>query len=448
MKKLLRKYKVILLLFLFNPLVFGSELKVGIARKIITPEPASIWMGGYASRIKPSDGKFHDLWAKALVFEDSNGNHCVIVTTDIIGISHQISEDISKQILDKYKIDRSQLLISSSHNHSGPVILPSYFDFSASELRFVSEYGQKLTTDIVELIEMAWNDLKPMEISTGHGFADFGRNRRDPAIKIRPVDPDVPVLAVTAPDGKLKAVLFGYACHNTTLTGDNYEICGDYAGFAQIELENIFEGVTAMFFQGCGADIDPFPRGNMLHAEQHGRTLASVVQKVLSGNLQPVSSPIRTGYKVIELEFQPFDIGIYKKEILSNDSFKQKRARLMMEAFSKGWDISTIQYPVQTIRFSNDLTFIGLGGEVVVDYSLFLKNEYPEENLFISGYCNEVMCYIPTVRILREGGYESNSSMIYKGLPGPLSENVEADVLNAVRMVLKEAGIKASGKDK
>lgn len=441
MRQLKKIYLLVLIIFLINSEIFGSEIKVGVARKIITPELNSMWMGGYASRTKPATGISNELWAKALVFEDSNNNHCIIVTTDLIGLSHQISEDVSKKIIEKYEIDRSQVLLNSSHNHSGPVILPSYFDLTPSELRSVAKYAKKLTDDLVEVIDMAWKDLRPMKISTAHGMAYFGKNRRDTSIKIRPVDTDVPVLVISSPDGILKAVLFGYACHNTTLTGDNYEFNGDYAGYAQLELEKRFIGITAMFFQGCGADIDPFPRGNLKNAEQHGKNLADVVEKVISGDLRPVSSTIRTGYKVVDLEFRPFDLDNYKKELLSLDVYKQRRGRLMIEAYNKGWDMRKIQYPVQVFRFGNDLTFIGMGGEVVVDYSLFIKKEYPRENLFIAGYSNEVICYIPTVRILNEGGYESNSSMIYKGLPGPFADNVEEKVMNIVRMVLKDVGV-------
>ena len=93
----------------------------------------------------------------------------------------------------------------------------------------------------------ALGDLAPAQLSYASGQAHFAVNRREPSpegIRIGvnpdgPVDPAVPVLRVRTSDGKLKAVLFGYACHNTTLTGEFYGISGDYAGFAQIELDAI-----------------------------------------------------------------------------------------------------------------------------------------------------------------------------------------------------------------
>lgn len=421
----------------------GTGIKAGIGRKVITPDPESIWMGGYAARKKPATGVIHDLWAKAVVFEDSNGKHFIIVTTDLISISHQISEEVSERVIDKFGIQRSQLMLTCSHNHSGPVILPSYFDFTPGELQSVAKYTQELTDNIIGVISDAWNDLQPVKLSSGHGMAGFGKNRRDLSINIRPEDPDVPVLTISSTEGILKAVIFGYACHNTTLGGDSYEISGDYAGFAQIELEKRFTGITAMFFQGCGADIDPSPRGTIELARQHGLAIANSVSDVLSSSLKPVKGPVISAYRVIDLEFKPLDIDFYKQELLSEDRFRQKRARLIIESYNKGWDMRRIQYPVQAARFGDDLTFIGLGGEVVVDYALFIKEKYPEQNLFIAGYSNEVMLYIPTVRILNEGGYEPNSSMIYKGLPAPLQDNVEQEVKNSLIMVLRDIGIRA-----
>ena len=99
-------------------------------------------------------------------------------------------------------------------------------------------------------------------------------------------------------------------------------------------------------------------------------------------------------------------------------------------------------YPVQAVRFNNDLTILALGSEVVVDYSLTAKKRYPNENLFVAGYCSEIRCYIPSLRVLREGGYEPETSMVYFGLPGPFKENVEEKIFSAIDKVMKETGAK------
>lgn len=447
MKKIL-----ILLLFLIAATLNGAEIKAGVARKTITPQ-LPFWLTGYAFRDKPSSEVLHDLWAKAIVFEENSGRRVVIVTTDILGLSHEISEEVALRVNKMHGITRSQLLLSSSHTHSGPVIWPSLsiiFDFNTEDMQEVARYSQKLTDDIVDVIGMAIANLEPVQISTGHGSADFAVNRRqqkDSVVVIGvnpngPVDHDVPVIKITTPDGNLKAVLFSYACHNTT--SNTYLINGDYSGFAQIELEKAYPGATAMFLSGCGADQNPNPRGSLELAEKHGKSLAESVKITLNGGLKPVMQPIRTDFSSVSLDFLPFDPDFYRDELLSQDKYRQRRARLVLEAYNRGWNVTSYPYPIQAIRFSNDLTILALSGEVVVDYPVNVKKAYPKENLFIAGYCTEVQCYIPTRRILAEGGYEPESSMIYYGYPGPFADNVEDKVLSAIHKVMKRTGARLS----
>ena len=447
------KYVISVLLFLLTLASSGAEIKAGTGRKCITPQ-VPFWLTGYASRDKPSTDVLHDLWAKAIVFEEDPSNRVVIVTTDLLGLSHEISSEVAMRVSQKFGIPRANLLLSSSHTHSGPVVWPclsTIFDFSTADMQKVAQYGQKLTDDIVEAIGIALNDLEPVQISTGHGSADFAVNRRqqkDGQVVIGvnpdgPVDHDVPVIMISTPGGKLKAVIFSYACHNTS--SNTYFINGDYAGFAQIELEKANPGALAMFVAGCGADQNPNPRGSLEYAEQHGKSLAGSVQKVIADTeLKPVRPPIRTDFNTTNLAFLPFDHNIYQEELLSQDIYRQRRAKLMLEAYNKGYDVTRYPYPVQVIRFNRDLTILAMSGEVVVDYPAKVKEMYAGENMFIAGYCNEVQCYIPSKRILKEGGYEPESSMIYYGYPGPFADNVEEKILGAVKKVMKNSGARLS----
>jgi neutral ceramidase len=447
MKKLL-----FLFIFLAYSITLCAQIKVGVARKAITPK-TPVWLSGYASRNKPSTEILHDLWAKALVIEENPCSRIVIVTTDILGLTHEISEVVANSINKKYGIKRSQLLLNSSHTHSGPAIWPSLsviFNLNTADQQAAGQYTRELSEDIVEVIEMAMNNRAPMRIFCGHSSADFAINRRQPTDKgviigVNPngrVDHDVMVVKIASPEGDLKAVLFGYACHNTT--SNTYLVNGDFAGFAQIEIEKANQGVVAMFLQGCCADQNPHPRGSIELAAQHGKSLADAVQKVLSGDLHPVRSPIRTDYMKVDLDFPPFNPEVYEKEITGSDQYRQRRAMLMLEAYNKGWKVDRLPYPVQAIRFNNDLTILALSGEVVVDYSLRSKKEYPKENLFVAGYCNEVQGYIPTKRVLEEGGYEPETSMIYYGLPGPFANNIEDKVFSAIHTVMKHVGARPS----
>lgn len=438
------KIALILTFLLISCNLWAAELKVGIARKSITPDHP-LWMNGYSDRDKPYEGISHDLWAKALVIEESPKSMVIIVTLDLLGLNREISEAVADQVIKKYGITRSQLFLNSSHTHSAPVIWPCLsmaFDLNNADQKVVAQYSYELTDDILEVIDSAMSKRVPMIVSSGHGVAGFAANRRDREIK--PVDHDVLVVKFATPDGKVQAIVCGYACHNATLTGANKLINGDYAGYAMIELEKAYPGATVLFIMGCGGDADPSPRETIEFAEQHGKELAEAVEKVLISEMQPVRPPIRTAYTSVDLEFPPLKVEKYQAEIMSDNRVNQNRAKLMLEAYNKGWDVTKFPYPVQAIRFNNDFTILGMSGEVVVDYDLKMKKEYPAENLFVAGCCNEVICYIPSKRILDEGGYEVNGSMAYYGHPGLFAGNVEDLVTGALHRVMKEVGAKHS----
>jgi neutral ceramidase len=425
----------------------GADLKVGIGRTVITPK-SPIWMSGYSSRNHPSEGVVQDLWAKALVIEDSGGHRIVLVTTDLIGLPHELAETVAVRLKARHGLDRSQIVLSVSHNHCGPVVWPNLktmFVLGPEDRDRVIQYGKKLADDLVRIVDTAMSDRAPALVSAGHGTAGFAINRRQPAkngvllgVNAKgPVDHDVPVLKVASPDGKLRAVLFAYACHNTTL-GGVYKINGDYAGYAQAELEKALPGTTAMFAILCGGDQNPQPRGTLDLAQQHGKTLAGEVRRLLGTGLRPVRGPIRTAYEVTELQFAPHERATFEKEATSANKFHQARARLMLAAYDAGRPVRSIPYPVQAVRLGDDLTLLALAGEVTVEYGLRLKREFAKENLVVMGYANEVPCYIPSLAVLKGGGYEPVESMVYYGQPGPFAENVEETVIAACRKVLKE----------
>jgi hypothetical protein len=417
-------------------------IRAGVAAVDITPS-LPIWLTGYANRDMPATGIAHSLWAKALVLEENPNSRIIIVTVDLLGLSHEIVEDVTRAVEAKYAIKRSQLLFNSSHTHSGPMIWPCLdviYDLDSVGQQEVSVYGHHLTGDLVRVIDSAMANLLPVRLYSGHGQTDFASNRRNQIHANGPVDHDVPVLKVADMKGRTLAVLFGYACHNTTVVDERYLINGDYAGFAQLEIERNNPGAKALFMMGCAGDQDPAPRGTLKMAEEHGKALADEVQKVLKSDLHPVRAPIQTDYKRIDLAFRPFDVSVYQRDIVGSNRFLRRRAKLMLEAYNKGWPVDKLSYPIQAVRFSNDFTILALGDEVVVDYSLSMKKEFASAHLFVAGYCNEVQCYIPTRRLLGEGGYEPDESMIYYGFPGPFSDDVEDRIKIAIRQVMKNIG--------
>lgn len=417
--------------------------RAGIARREITPA-GSIWMGGYAARSHPSEGVLQSLWAKALVLEDDDGARAAIVTMDLIGIDRRMSEAVCQRALQKTGIPRQRIVLNCSHTHSGPVVAgvtPLVYDLDAQQQAAVDAYAQTLDDTLVAVIEAAAKDLRPAKLFFGEGQCGFAANRRAQRIKPAagaepppaPVDHGVPVLVIRGQDDSLRAVLFGYACHSTTLA--IYQINGDYAGFAQAALEERHPGAAALFMIGCGADCNPHPRGQVELAQQHGQSLAAVVDEVLRGTVQPLRGPLKAGFEQVDLKLVP-PPGKEDLERLLQDKnvYQQRLARFLLGELAAGRPLPTsCACPVQVLRFGDDLLMVALGGEACVDYALRLRREFAGRRIWIASYCNDIFAYVPSERVLQEGGYEGGTAMMYFGLHGPFLPGIEQQLIDSVK---------------
>ena len=422
----------------------GASLKAGIARVDITPA-GPIWMSGYAARTHASEGVLTPLWAKALALESSPAGRIVIVTTDVVGIPRSIADEVARRVGKQYGLKRSQFLSNASHTHTGPMVWPNLSNLAvlpAEERDKLPGYSRKFTDALVTVIGAALQDLAPAAVEFGQGSAGFAINRRRPPAPdtTGPVDHKVPVLKITDPAGKVRAILFGYACHNTTLTGEIYQISGDYAGFAAAALESQHAGATALFITLCGADQNPNPRSTIELARQHGAALANEVDRVISQPMTSIAGPVKTVFRLTQLRLAPRSRQDFDAELKSTLPAGVRRAELMLKALDAGQKIDQVEYPIQAAKFGHSLTLIALGGEVTVDYGLRIQREYPGEPIITAGYSNDVMCYIPSLRVLKEGGYEAVDSMIYYGQAGPFADDVEDRIFSAIHQVMKDIG--------
>ncbi|MDW8309476.1 MAG: neutral/alkaline non-lysosomal ceramidase N-terminal domain-containing protein, partial [Verrucomicrobiales bacterium] len=270
----------------------AGEFRAGVARVNITP-PMPFYLSGYAARTNPATSVRTDLWAKALALQDRNGTRLVLVTADLIALPRDVTDVVAGRLMRRHGLRRSQLLFNASHTHSGPVVwsnLRVMFNLDAAEKARALDYAAQLTDKLTSVADAALANLSSAVLACGRGRAGFAVNRRQPTPSgfvighnpNGPVDHDVPVLKVAAPDGQLRAVLFGYACHNTTCPM-SLEVDGDYAGAAQRALEAAHPGATALFMTLCAGDQNPHPRGSMDWVEKHGRELADAVERVLAG---------------------------------------------------------------------------------------------------------------------------------------------------------------------
>lgn len=445
---------VSLALLLASSCARPAGMLAGVATETITPQELPFWLSGYAARSSPANEVRQDIFAKALALQDASGARSVIVTIDIIGIPRQLRDAIAADVEAAHGLPPEALMLNSSHTHTGPAVrenLEILFSFDDEEKAKAARYREFLRQRVVAAVGGALGAMQPVVLRYGEGSAPFAINRREQRLRaenpgtepVSPVDHTVPVLRVERGDGSLLAVLFGYACHNTTLTAEFNAISGDYAGYAQEELEKNNPGATALFLALCGGDQNPYPRSQADLAPRHGQTLAGAVQTVLTNpsQLQELSGELRSALRMERLPFEERTRAEFEQERSDPNVYLKRRAEWVLGRLDRGEDLSAVQYPVQVLRLGDGFGIVGLGGEVVVDYGLNIKKAYPGLRLVVAGYTNDVMCYIPNRRILAEGGYEADDSMIYYGQPGKFTEEVEEKVMAGVEAVLTDVGL-------
>ena len=432
-----------------------SEWRVGLARVEITPEQP-IAMSGYGRRV--SEGVLDGLFAKAMVLEDRHGRRALLVTADLLFFRAPFAEALCTQIAEGTGLERHEIQLNASHTHSGPVFGlkdPDRFNLTGEQRQVVDSYTEKLRGQIVKLAVSAMSDLQPARLSWGVGKAgEFVMNRRllDEHGRCRgmgpnpqgTVDRDVPVLRVDRPDGRLRAVVFGCACHNVTLDGRNRKISADFAGYAQRHIERQHAGVQAMFVIGCGADANSHPRGGadqeqLVH--RHGETLGREVCRVAAGPLQPVRGPLRVFLKWTDLPLQHTLSRKELEKIAGGGSYWHTRnAAAMLGMLERDKPLPQhYRSPIALWQFGDDLTLVGLPGEAVAAYAMKLRRALGAERLWIAAYSNESFGYLPTAKILAEGGHETIGLTLEIGFFSP---DVEKVVVATVRQLAEQAGRK------
>jgi len=425
--------------------------KAGVARAVITPEKA-VWLAGYGSKRVP-DGKLHDLWMKALALEDADGRRAVLITSDFQGVPRSMSDRVFAQLEEKHDLKRSQVMLTFSHNHCGPRLgddLVDYYPVEAEQVELVNEYTDQMVEKCVALVGEALSKLASAQLQQGVGRTTFAVNRRNnreadvPMLLekgiplVGPVDHSVPVMTVTRPEGKLEAILFGYACHPTTLSFLTW--CGDYPGFAQLELEEAHPGTTAMFVNTCGGDQNPLPRRSVELCKRYGHMLAEAVEETLKQPLKPISTGLRTAFEYVDLPY----LKVVTREDLEpllkdQNAIRARWAARMLRKLEAGEEFAAAYpYPVHAWQLGGEMLVIGMGAETVVDYALRFKAEYGE-GTWVCGYADDMIAYIPSRRVWNEGGYEGGSNLFEYGRPAfRWAGDIEDRIANTVARLVKE----------
>jgi putative membrane-bound dehydrogenase-like protein len=418
----------------------NGRYDVGLAKVDITPN-GNIRLSGFQFRQTESVGVRQHIYARAMAIRTGrNGKPAVLITVDSIGIPIAIRNEVAHRLEEKKNIPNERIAICATHSHTTPMlggVLPTMFGAPVppDQQKRIDNYTREVTDKLEHVALDALSTMKPGRLTFGVGKVGFSINRRT---KGGPVDHDLPVISITDLKGKVRAVYASYACHCVVLS--DYKVSGDWAGYAAEELEKRIPGATALIAIGCGADSNPAcgVKGDKVEfAQQYAHDLADEVQRLLRTQLARIRGDI-------ECQLTPITLALH--ELPSRAEWAERAkirapegyyAQYQLKQLDAGKKLPTeISYPIQTWKFGNSLATVFLPGEVVVDYSLRLKKELDSTRLWINAYSNDSPAYIPSERVLKEGGYEGGGAMVYYSLPAPFAAGLENKIVAEVRRQL------------
>lgn len=426
------------------PSVARAEWRHGVAAIDITPK-FPVRLSGFGFRRTESEGVTQKIWAKALAVDDGQAGPAVLVTVDNLGVPWTMVQTVARRLQEKTDLVPERFTVTASHTHTAPMlssVAPNLFGQPIPEehQRRIDLYTKKLTDSIEQVSIEALDDLQPgrLEWSPGSaGQVSFAKNRRS---KEGPVDHDLPVLIARTANGDIRAIYTSYACHCVTLS--NNKISGDWAGYAQEWLEKKYPSAVAMVSIGCGADQNPdtgVTGDNTEAASLQGREIADEVFRRLKGEMIPLVGGLKTILNQVELDFDTLPSKAEWERLSKRADAVGYHARVQLARLARNESLQTqLDYPIQTWCFGRKLAMVFLPGEVVVDYSLRLKREFDRERLWVNAYANDAPCYIPSERILREGGYEGAGAMVYYDRPTKLAAGLEDKIVNEIHRQLPE----------
>lgn len=415
---------------------------VGFAKVDITPG-YNMRLSGFAARQQESVGVREPIFARAMAIRSQvGGEPVVLVTVESIGVPMFVRDEVASRLHGKRQIANERFALCSTHSHTTPAldkVLPTLFGapVPAEEQQRIARYTRELTDKIEQAALAALDDMRPARLAYGIGSVGFSINRRT---RGGPVDHDLPVMAVTDENGKIRGVWTNYACHCVVLS--DLKVSGDWAGYGAKELERIFPDCVACISIGCGADSNPQSgvtgdKGEV--AEKYGHEVAAEVERVVHSSMTPIADDVVCQLAKIELPLAAIPTREEWVERAKQPSYPGYYARVELARLDAGEKLPTeIPFVVQSWKFGKTLACVFLSGEVVVDYSLRLKKECDAPRLWVNAYSNDVPCYVPSERVLKEGGYEGGGAMVYYGWPAAFAPGLEDKIVGAVGSQLGE----------
>ena len=420
-----------------------SKLVAGVARANVTP-PVGMLMSGYAARKTPAVGIHDELHTVAIYLNDGE-TEAALITTDVIGISAEGTARVREACEAAAGVPVDNVLVAFSHTHGGPQTDLRRSD-SVDELK--KAYGTVLVHKMAGAVSEAKHNAMPVRMGYGRQDCSFAMNRRErkpDGVVILGVNPEGPTAPFTdvirlnrLDTGEPLALIFSYACHGTTMGGNNLLYTADYPGRAKHFVDEQFPTALSAFVAGCSGDINPHPRGEFRHVDQYGRQLGcAATQAALDIENEDMVEDVRIAVARHQFKF-PLDelpsldearerlenaqaaaVEEIKKaqEAAGDEPIDEKKAlnwstertlrgaEDLVEALESGEVDMGIAAETQALAIG-DCAIVGMPGEIFVRIGMAVAEESPFPHTIPISHANGAVGYVPTADQIPLGGYE------------------------------------------
>jgi Neutral/alkaline non-lysosomal ceramidase. len=406
----------------------------GVAKETITPY-FKVKLAGFSRYSGNHFDSIHDdLYAHALILEDEEHNKALIVALDVLFHNFTLTEEIMAFAQEKCDISRDNILLNYSHTHNGPALR----DYDAWE--YSGEYERYLVEGIKRCILRAEAN-KTMGVASYAAVAgDWNISRRlivDGNCECRPNlmgsrDGTLHILKFADMYNSARCMLFSFPCHPSSTGGRIPEVSAEYPGRLCQLVDAMLYGNTSIFLQGFGGDV------KSRHAvSDNGQGFKAAgfhdINRMASGMFDAVEHAFLTDtFKPVDFKLAgkhfniPLKIDLYPKEFFLDQYGKLKQeteflgncARYVVENYDNLKDILELHGSI--MKLSDDLYIFALGGEPSHDVSVILKKAFPGKKIIFIGYCDD-SAYIPSNKLIEEGGYEADGSVVEYRLKGKIA---------------------------
>lgn len=379
-----------------------------------------------------------NLSATAMAIKNK-GKTVVMVGVDLTGFDYSLTDEVKDIVSKERHIPKSAILINASHTHFPPTAqaYPTWAPFLHHPDTL---YLNILRKGMVKAIENALDNMSPANLYFGRGETNIGLNRSSSNPE-EPHDKTLDVLEARALNGKVKAVLFLTGCHAVFNNDgrEGYTLSANFPGVTR-KLIRDKTGANAIFIQGCAGDINPRSTDHI----QTGTELADDIFKIMNESMTKINDDISFAFNTFNIPVKPWSIEKIKQFKVENsknpeDVDAQKNVRwadLMFEKYKEGTVLSYLPEYIQFINIGN-WKLVGLSREAVNEYGPAIRKIWPDKEVSVAGYCNDVSSYLPKEWHINNQTYEGYDSFFWYGQPGLPPINIFDIVINGIKSFKK-----------